>query len=256
MPWELRQGRTEANSKRLFAGIGLLEKFRQIPSTVIPADWLFVDAFQALPLRKQEGRAMQWATIHRLRQLCTLVKTRQDWEVLALAALSYARGLRASEAITAALDEETLHFRGAKGRRGMQHETMGPWARKWGDFLARLQALSGHHLHRLAFITSKAHLKGLFSILLQAEGCCCQTIRWHSWRRFGVAQFQCLGVPLHLIQIWGGWRSPAVARMYATPPPSWMFQRDGPMPVPKWKEEGPTWYELQWPTFAIFTQWI
>ena len=122
----------------------------------------------------------EWATIDCLRQLCTLAKTHQDWEVLALAAVSCAFGLRASEAITVALDEETLHFRGAKSRHGMQHEKMGPWAWKWGYFLARLRALNGHHPHHPAFITSKAHLEGLFSILLQAEGCRYRTIWWHN----------------------------------------------------------------------------
>ena len=99
---------------------------------------------------------------------------------------------------------------------------MGPWARKWGDFLARLRALSGHHPHRPAFFTSKAHLAAAFLELVQKPGCTCKTIRWNSWRRFGAAPLQALRLPLHLVQIWGGgWKSDV---HYAPPPPpNWTF---------------------------------
>ena len=155
--------------------------------------------------------------MHYLRQRWQAAKTKLDWEVVALSALSIALGLRISEAAAAAPGEAELRFRGTKGRSGLHRPKMGPWARKWGDFLARFRAISGHHPHRPAFFTSKAHLAAAFLELVHSPGCTCKTIRWHSWRRFGTAQLQALGLPLHLVQIWGGWKSPAVARMYTTP---------------------------------------
>ena len=185
--WEVQQEHTESNSKRLLSGVRLLEKFNWLQPTIVLADWLFIDAIQKVPERKQEGRSKQWATIHCLRQLCQAAKTKLDWEVVALSALSIAFGLRISEVATAAPDEAELRFRGTKGRAGLHRPKMGPWARKWGDFLARLRALSGHHPHRPAFFTSKAHLAAAFLELVQSPGCTCKTIRWHSWRRFGAA---------------------------------------------------------------------
>jgi|Transcript_15719 hypothetical protein len=254
--WKVQQGHTESNGKKLVLGLRLLEKFCCLPSTVTAADWLFIDAFQRVPMQKQEGRTKQWAAMDCIRQLCIAARSDEQWEIVALAALSVAFGLRGSEAFTAAPDVETLHFKGTKGRGGMRHESLGPWARKWADFLARLRALRGQHPHRPAFVTSKAHLEMSFALLLQTDGCRCHTIRWHSWRRFGAAQLHCLKLSLHLIQIWGGWKSLAVARMYATLPPSWEFKRDGPMPAPKWSGRQAGWYELDWPSTAIFSHWM
>ena len=89
---------------------------------------------------------------------------------------SIAFGLRISVAATAAPDEAQLRFRGTKGRAGLHRPIMGPWAPKWGDFLARLRALSGHHPHRPVFFTSKAHLAAAFLELVQLPRCPCKTI--------------------------------------------------------------------------------
>ena len=115
MLWEVQQGHTDANAKKLLLGLRLLEKFGWIPATVRACDWLFIDAFENVPLRKQEGRSKQWATMDCLKQLCTVAKTLQDWEVVSLAALSIAFGLGISEAFTAVLDEGVLTFHGTKG---------------------------------------------------------------------------------------------------------------------------------------------
>ena len=166
--------------------------------------------------------------MHCLRQLCQAAKTKLDWEVVALSALSIAFGLRISEAATAAPDEAELRFKGTKGKSGLHRPKMGPWASKWGDFLARLRALSGHHPHRPAFFTSKAHLAAAFLELVQSPGCKCKTIRWHSWRKFRAAQLQALGLPLHLVQIWGGGTEIASGGqdVHYTPPPQLdVFQR-------------------------------
>ena len=188
--WELQQEHTESNSKKLVSGVRLLEKFNWLQHTIVSADWLFIDAMQKVPRHKQEGRSKQWATMHCLRQLCQAAKTKLDWEVVALSALSIAFGLRISKAAMAAPDDAEIRFRGTKGRTGLHRPKVGPWARKWGDFLARLRALLGHHPHRPAFFTSKAHLAAAFLELVQSPGCTCKTIRWHIWRRFGAAQLQ------------------------------------------------------------------
>ena len=75
MLWEVQQGHTEANTKKLLFGLRLLEKFNWIAPTVQPSDWLFINAFQNVPLRKQEGRTKQWAAMDCLRQLCSVAKT-------------------------------------------------------------------------------------------------------------------------------------------------------------------------------------
>ena len=134
--WEVQQEHTESNSKRLLSGVRLLEKFNWLQPTIVLADWLFIDAIQKVPQHKQEGRSKQWATMHCLRQLCQAAKSKLDWEVVAPSALSIAFKLRISEAATAAPDEAELRFRGTKGRAGLHRPKMGPWARKWGDFLA------------------------------------------------------------------------------------------------------------------------
>ena len=104
--------------------------------------------------------------MHCHRQLCQAAKTKLDLEVVTLLPLSVAFGLRISEAATAAPDEAELRFRGTDGRAGLHRPKMGSWAQKWGDFLARLRALSGHHPHRPALFTSKAHLAAAFLALL------------------------------------------------------------------------------------------
>ena len=62
----------------------IFEKFHWLPNTVTPSNWLFVDAFQFVPQREQEGRAKQWASMQCLCQLCDITSSRQDWEVVSL----------------------------------------------------------------------------------------------------------------------------------------------------------------------------
>ena len=54
----------------------------------------------------------------------------------------------------------------------------------------------------------------------------------------------------------GGRKSPTVARMYTTPPSSWTFVKGGPMPGPKWQNNQPGWYEVPWPSTAVFNEWV
>ena len=177
--------------------------------------------------------------------------------MVALSTLSIAFGLRISEAATAAPDEAELHFRGTKGRAGLHRPKVGPWARKWGDFLARLRALSRHHPHRPAFFTSQSHLAAAFLELVQSLGCTCKTIRWQNWRRFTAAKLQARGLPLHLVQIWGGGVEVASGGQdvhYTPPPPIWTFVTGGPMPGRKWHNNRSGWYEVPWSSTAVFSE--
>ena len=78
-----------------------------------------------------------------LRYMAGVVHTKAEWEILVLAALSYAHCLRAREAITAHAEGSGLVFRGTKSRSGEQRQEMGQWTAKWAAFLARLRASHG-----------------------------------------------------------------------------------------------------------------
>ena len=117
--WDLRQRHTESNSKKLLAGLRLSETFHWVPATVTPAYWLFIDAFERVAARKQEGKRNQWAGMECIRQPCTVATTPEHWELAPY-------GLEASEAFTAAPDGDALRFKYTKGRVGMHYQTMGP----------------------------------------------------------------------------------------------------------------------------------
>ena len=100
MLWEVQQGHTESNTKKPLSGLRLLEKFKWITPTVQPSDWLFTDAFQNVPPRKQEGRTKQLATMDCLRQLFSVAKTLQDWEGAVPSNVRQARGGRQKTPLT------------------------------------------------------------------------------------------------------------------------------------------------------------
>ena len=116
---EVQQEHMESNNKKLVSRVRLLEKFTWLPSTIVPADWLFIQACPKVPQQKHEGRSKQWATMHCLRRLFQAAKTKLDWEVVAMSAVSIAFGTRISEAATAAPDKAELPHRGTKGRAGL-----------------------------------------------------------------------------------------------------------------------------------------
>ena len=62
-----------------------------------------------------------------------------------------------------------------------------------------------------------------------------KTIRWHAFWRSGAAQLKHMGAPMQIIMLWGGWKTPRVAKMYTeAPPPRWKFVRSGEISWPEW----------------------
>ena len=242
----------------MLSGLRLLEKFGWISSVVRASDWLLIEAIKRIPVDQADGRSKEWATLQCISRLCRSARSPKDWEVVALSALSIAFGLGISEVVSAAPDGQLLHFTRTMGRRGHHHPEMGLWERCLGDFLARLRALAGHHPHRPAFFAGKLQLQADFAALLQAEECHGRTIRWHGWRPFGAAQLQSLDLSLHPFQLWGGWNSPAIARLYDSAPFGWSFVKGGPLAVPIWKGKGdvPWWEEIPGTSLSVFSPWI
>ena len=131
------QNMGEGNIKKSLSGVRLLEKLGWIENTVQPADWYLVLGVEKERERQGRGAVKEWASMEALRYMAGIAHTRAEWEILALAALSCAHCLRASEAVTA-------HVEG-KSRSGEQRQEMGKWTAKWAALLARLRASHGYH---------------------------------------------------------------------------------------------------------------
>ena len=128
---------------------------------------------------------------------------------------------------------EGIQFFGAKSRRGVQNQELGPWGREWLRFLVKNRALKGFHPDKGAWHGSGEALgKTLVSLLERGGGK--KTIRWHAFRRLGAAQLKHMGAPMPTIMLWGGWKTPGVAKMYTEAPPRWKFVRLGEILWPAW----------------------
>ena len=206
----------EGNIKKLLSGVRLLEKLGWIKSTVRPGDWYLVLGVEKERERQGKGAVKEWASMEALRYMAGVVHTKAEWEILALAALSCAHCLRASEAITARAEGSELVFRGTKSRSGEQRQEMGQWTAKWAASLARLRASHGYHPDVPAWFQETDGLhRGLHSILDRPGGSF-KYLRWHSFRRFGAAQLHGLGLPVRFIMLWGGDGSRRQWRRYTT----------------------------------------
>ena len=153
--------------------------------------------------RQGRGAVKEWASMEALRYMAGVARTRAEWEILALAALSCAHCLRASEAVTAHVEGSELVFQGTKSRSGEQRQEMGQWTAKWAAFLARLRASHGYHPDVPAWFQGTDGLhRGLHGILDRPGGSF-KYLRWHSFRRFGATQLHGLGLPVRFIMLWG-----------------------------------------------------
>ena len=169
-----------------------------------PGDRYLVLGVEKERERQGKGAVKEWASMEALRYMAGVVNTKAEWEILALAALSCAHCLRASEAITARAEGSELVFRGSKSRSGEQRHEMGQWTAKWAAFLARLRASHGYHPDVPAWFQGTDGLhRGLHNILDRPGGSF-KYLRWHSFRRFGAAQLHGLGLPVRFIMLWGG----------------------------------------------------
>ena len=59
--WEVQQGHTDSNGKKLPSGLRLLEKFAWISNVVRASDWLLIEAIKRIPVDKAAGRSKEWA---------------------------------------------------------------------------------------------------------------------------------------------------------------------------------------------------
>ena len=197
-------GRGGGQHQKAALRVRLLKKLGWIKSTVRPGDWCLVLGVEKERERQGGGAVKEWASIEALRYMAGVVHTKAEWEILALAALSCAHCLGASEAITARAEGSELVFRGTKSRSGEQRQEMGQWTAKWAAFLARLRACHGYHPDVPAWFQGTDGLhRGLHSILERPRGSF-KYLRWHSFRRFGAAQLHGLGLPVRFIMLQGG----------------------------------------------------
>ena len=135
-----------------------------------------VDAVAAFHDKRRGTTSKYWASMQAFGSLCRLASQPDEWEVVALAALSIAFGLRAKEAVTAYYDGAAVHWQGAKGRRGACEEVPGPWTTHWARLLWDVRARHGYHPERPVWhpSTQSLHkaLKDLVSRRTRAVRCC------------------------------------------------------------------------------------
>jgi|Transcript_24976 hypothetical protein len=112
--------------RRALAAVRVSEKFRWIRPLVCPMNWKLVDAVAAFHNKRRGTTGKYWASMRAFGRLCRLASQPDEWEEVALAALSIAFGLKAKEAVTAFYDGVAVHWQGAKGRRGACKEVPGP----------------------------------------------------------------------------------------------------------------------------------
>ena len=107
-----------------------------------------------------------------------------------------------------------------------------------------------------AFFPMRAALhKGLSELVGKLEPLC-QSLRWHSWRKFGAAQRRLLGGPTDSLLRWGGWATPSMLNIYAYPPASWTFNRAGPLPVAEIDEKLIVLSEKPGTTLQLWAPWL
>ena len=131
----VRTTESDSGVRRVLAAVKVLEKFKLIQPLVCPMDWKLVDAVEAYHKKRRRATNKYWASMRAFGSLCRLASQADEWELVSLAALSIAFGLRAKEAVTAYFDGKSVHWQAAKGRRGPCEEVLGPWTAKWAQLL-------------------------------------------------------------------------------------------------------------------------
>ena len=135
-----RDGRLDSGLRRVLAAVRVLEKLRWIQPLVWPMDWKLVDAVAALHDKRRGTTNKYWASLRAFGSVCCLASPPDEWEVVALAALSIAFEPRAKEAVTPFYDGTAVHWQVAKGRRGACQEVPGPWTTHWARLLWDIRA--------------------------------------------------------------------------------------------------------------------
>ena len=216
---------SESAAKLVLFAARLVEKMGWIKPVVRVADWYLVEALESRRTKEERSAAKEWAQVADLVSLCAPARSFADWEAVALACISVAHCMRRSEAGgTVGQSGDGVRFFGSKSRRGEQNQDVGPWCKEWLAFLGKLRALRGFHPHKGAWHGSGDALgKSLVGLL--ERGGRGRGLRWHSFRRLGAAQLRKSGAPMQTMLLWGGWKSPGVAKLYTDAPPWWKFER-------------------------------
>ena len=215
---------SESAAKIVLAAARLAKKMEWLAPVVRKSDWYLVMSIEQRRCKEQRAEAKDRAQLEDLCRLCAAASSFAEWEAVALACISVGHCLRGSEAgAGVGQEDEGVRFFGTKSRRGIQRQEVGPWVREWLQFLAKLRALKGFHPDRGAWHESREALgKTLVSLLERGEGK--KTVRWHSFRRMGAAQFRKMGAPITTIMLWGrGGSQRKSRRCIPRPPPggSW-----------------------------------
>ena len=147
----VRMTESDSGLRRVLVAVKVLEKFRWLQPLVCPMDWKLVDAVATFHDKRRGTTSKYWASMRAFGSLCRLASQPDEWEVVALAALSIACGLRAKEAVTAFYDGAAVHWQGAKGRRGACKEVPGSWRAHWARLLWDIRARHGYHPKRPAW---------------------------------------------------------------------------------------------------------
>ena len=174
------------------------------------------DAVAAFHDKLRGTTTKYWAPMRAFGSLCRLASGPDEWEVVALAALGIAFGLRVKEAVSAHYDGSVVRWQGAKGRSGACEEVPGPRTAKWAQLLWDIRARHGYHPERPAWHPTRHNVHKALKDIVSRLNLGCSPLRWHSWRRLGGAQLRCLGAPTDTQLCWGGgW---ATAGCYASMP--------------------------------------
>ena len=191
--------------------------------------------------------------------LCAFARSFADWEAVALACIFVAHCMRRSEAGgTVGQSDDGVRFFGSKSRRGEQNQDVGPWGKESLAFLGKMRALRGFHPHKGAW-HGLGDALGTSLVGLLERGSRGRGLRWHSFRRLRAAQLRKSGAPMQTVLLWGGWKSPGVAKLYTDAPPWWKFKRRAKIPWPGWGgQDGRTPRDTvrKGSTLALWPSWV
>ena len=110
-----------------------------------------------------------------------------EGEAMAMAVLASTNLLRVSEAITVRRKEQgVLEFFGVKNRMGWHVQPVGPWTRRWLEFLHRGRQRHTGRMEHSGNFGSVRELEEQFRNLVAHASW--SELRWHSLQRIGTAQ--------------------------------------------------------------------
>ena len=223
---------SESSAKAVLSAARLVEKMGWMPRVVRPSDWHLVTAIELQKSKEDRAAAKEWAQIDDLIRVCEAARSPSDWEAVALACLSVGHCLRRSEAGgPVGQGGKGIQFFGAKSTRG--GAAAGAGALGAGMVTISCQAQGAQRLPPRQGGVARVGRGARQDARLHARegGGGKKRIRWHAFRRLGAAQLKHMGAPMPTIMLWGGWKTPGVARMYIEAPPPVEVRQNGGTPL-------------------------